>query len=117
MKNSWKWLIVFGVVFIAVLFIALLIFPGSGYGWMPMMGNRGFSNINGFGVIGGIVMMLAFLFIPVVLIGLAVFGVVVLMQRSRNIMPQPQSQSLSCSHCGKPIQADWKVCPHCGNKI
>lgn len=114
MKNGWKWLILFGVVFLAVFILALLIFSGPGYGWMPMMGNRGFSTFNGIGVIGGI-MMLAMLFIPVVLIGLAILGVVMLFERSRS--PLSQSQPLLCSNCGKPIKADWKVCPHCGNKL
>jgi hypothetical protein len=116
MKNAWKWLIVFAVVFVVVLIIALLFSFGSGYGygWMPMMGNRGFSNFNGFGLIGG-VMMLFMLFIPLVLIGLAVFGVVALLQRSGNILTQPQMPA--CSNCGKPLQAGWNVCPNCGTKV
>jgi ribosomal protein L32 len=114
MKNTWKWLLVFGVVFIVVLILALLIFSGSRFGWMPMMGIRGYSTINGFNVIGGF-MMIFMLFIPVVLIGLAVFGVVALMHRSGNTLPQPQMSA--CANCGKPIQAGWKVCPHCGKTI
>ena len=54
MKNVWKWLIVFGAVFVAVLIIALLIFTGSRFGRMPMMGIRGYSTINGLNVIGGL---------------------------------------------------------------
>jgi ribosomal protein L32 len=115
MKNTWKWLLVFGVVFIVVLILALLIFSGSRFGWMPMMGNRGYLTNNGFSMIGGFMMMIAFLFIPVVLIGLAVFGVVALMHRSGNTLPQPQMSA--CANCGKPIQAGWKVCPHCGKTI
>jgi heme/copper-type cytochrome/quinol oxidase subunit 2 len=115
MKNVWKWSIVFGVAFLVVLILALLFSIRSGFSWMPMMGNRGYSTINSFSLIGGFVMMIAFLFIPVVLIGLAVFRVVVLLQRSRNTLPQPQLHA--CAHCGKPIQADWKVCPYCGKNI
>jgi O-antigen ligase len=113
MKNSWKWLIAVGVVLLVVLIIALLIFTRSDYGWMPMMGYRGYLTNNGFGVIGGLIMMIVFLFIPIVLIGLAVFGVVVFLQRSGNKQPQMGT----CARCGKPIQADWKVCPYCGKTI
>jgi hypothetical protein len=79
-----------------------------------MMGNRGFSNFNGFGLIGG-VMMLFMLLIPLALIGLVVFGVVALLQRSGNILAQPQLPA--CSKCGKPLQAGWNVCPNCGTKV
>jgi hypothetical protein len=24
---------------------------------------------------------------------------------------------LTCKHCGKPVQADWKNCPYCGKKL
>jgi hypothetical protein len=113
MKNSWKWLIVFSVVLFAVLILALLLFTGSGFGWMPMMGYRGFLTNNGFSRIGGFMMMIAFLFIPIVLIGLVVLAVVAFLQRPANNQPQMQV----CAHCGKPIQADWKVCPYCGKKI
>ena len=116
MKNGWKWFIVFGAVFIVVLIIGVLIFTGSGFGRMPMMGIRGYSTINGFNVIGGF-MMIVMLFIPVVLIGLAIFGVIALLQRSGNGNTLPQLQMHACAHCGKPIQADWKVCPHCGTKV
>jgi hypothetical protein len=115
MKSMWKWSIVFGVVFIVVLILALLFSFRFGFGWMPMMGNRGYSIINGYSWIGGFMMMLVFLFIPVVLIGLAVLGVVLLVQRSKNTLPQPQLHT--CAHCGKLVQTDWKVCPYCGKTI
>lgn len=118
MKNAWKWLIFFAFVFVVALIIALLFSFGSGssygYGWMPMMGNRGYSNFNGFGLIGG-VMMLFMLLIPLSLIGLVVFGVIALLQRSGNI--PAQSQLPACSKCGNPLQTGWNVCPNCGTKV
>jgi hypothetical protein len=114
MKNAWKWLIVFGVVFIVTLIVALLFFSGSGFGRIPMMGFRGYSTINGFNMTGGFWMMFM-LIIPITLVGLAIFGVVALLQRSGNSFTQTKMHA--CAHCGKPVQSDWKACPYCGKKI
>jgi hypothetical protein len=114
MKNGWKWVILFGVVFMVVFVFALLFSFGSGYGFGPMMGNRGFSGFNGFRVIG-VIMMLFMMAIPLGLIGLAVFGVVYLVDRSRNTAPQ--SKLAACRKCDKELQDDWKVCPNCGTKV
>jgi hypothetical protein len=109
--------LLFGAVFMAVFVLALLFSFGSGYGWMSMMGNRGFSGysgFNGFGVIG-VIMMIFMMLIPLALIGLAIFGVVYLVDRSRN---GPRQAKLdACKKCGEELQEDWKVCPQCGKKV
>jgi hypothetical protein len=117
MKNSWKWVILFGVVFMAVFIFAMLFSFGSGFGWMPMMANRGFSGFsgfNGFGVIG-VIMMLFMMVIPLAFIGLTVLGVVYLVDRSRYVSRQTKLDV--CRKCGEELQDDWKVCPQCGKKV
>lgn len=114
MKNGWKWLIVFGAVFILTFIIALLFFGGLGFGRMPMMGFRGYSTLNGFNMTGGVWMMFLWI-IPITLIGLVILAVVASLQRSDNSSSQTQIQA--CAHCGKLVQSDWKVCPYCGKKI
>ncbi len=78
---------------------------------LGMMGIRGNLPFHGFGIFGGLLMLL----LPVGLISLAVIGVMALLHRSGN--PFSSAHMLACSHCKEPIQADWKVCPHCGTKI
>ncbi len=29
----------------------------------------------------------------------------------------PAGVTNPCKRCGKPLQSDWKVCPHCGKKV
>jgi hypothetical protein len=30
---------------------------------------------------------------------------------------QPPKKEIKCPYCDKPVQADWKSCPHCGRKL
>ncbi len=36
---------------------------------------------------------------------------------SPDISSQENAPARSCSHCGKPAQADWVTCPYCGEKL
>ena len=55
---------------------------------------------------------------PLLFIGLIVLGVVWLVRTVATPgAPQPPAATAACAHCGKPIQAGWKACPYCGEKI
>lgn len=123
MRNFWKYLLVgllaFGLVFaVAFMFLSRGAFGYRGYG---MMGNWGyFPMMGGFGMLGGL-MMLLFIGLPVVLIILAFAGVFGLLNRPQTTVTPPAptapAASRTCPECGKPAQADWTTCPYCGQKL
>jgi len=147
MKNVWKWIIgtAVGLVVLAALLGAGFILRNSchvyrtgariapgfyqrGPGMMPfggfehmrapgMMG-RGIMPFGGF--IGGLV-SLGFLV-------LVVLGIIWLVRSLRKplpvvdvpaAMPEPIPAAVvnPCKKCGRPLEADWNVCPHCGKKV
>jgi hypothetical protein len=63
---------------------------GVSMGWFP-----GFSGIVGLGILG-----------------LVVAGLVALF---RGVGPRQPARV--CAHCGKPLEAGWIACPHCGEKV
>ncbi len=110
------------IVGIAVTLAALFFFGGGmmmggwggrGYGMMGygMMGNWGYSPMNWFGMGLG---MLFMWIVPVGVIALIVYGAVAFMRNAGNSAP---SALVSCPHCGKGAQADWKNCPYCGTAL
>ena len=90
----------------------------EGYSRMPM--HRGF----GF-PFGGFMMVPFFgLFCLVSLgvLGLAVYGIVALVNRPKSENNPPTAEVVEihaepCVKCGRPVQEDWAVCPHCGQKV
>lgn len=107
-------------------------FRGPGYmfgGPNRMFGGRGMMGIGGFGMPfmrGGFFLYLG---LVVIIVGVVLLGAVWLSRRNRAPVaaapaafsapaaaPAPAA-AISCSHCGKPLQAEWKVCPYCGEKI
>lgn len=131
MSKSLQWIIGAGVVLITAVVVISAILPllAAGLGWtggygmmgagqahMPMMGQAGaYGMLGGFGMpFMGIGMFLW----PLALVGLSVLGVVWVartVQTPRT--PQPPPVTAACAHCGKLVQAGWKACPHCGEKI
>jgi uncharacterized membrane protein len=84
---------------------------GRGFGFQhPMMYGFGFFP---FGIF--------ILIIPLVVLGLAIYGfVALLMRRPASTVPvevAPAAPTQSCGNCGKSIQADWKTCPYCGHSL
>jgi hypothetical protein len=51
--------------------------------------------------------------VPLLLIGLAVYAISG--NNPGNVLKPIGSRA--CSNCGKPAQADWKTCPHCGQTL
>jgi hypothetical protein len=62
---------------------------------------------------------------PLAVIGLIVLVVVVVLtRRSPAPVPpppaapaQPAPATTPCTHCGQPLEAGWKACPYCGEKV
>ncbi len=82
--------------------------------------------MNGFGMMSffGFGMLL----IPLLIVGLIVIGVAWLVKsvaapaaaQPPAIVPEAKGSGAAgrfCQHCGKPLQADWKACPYCGEKV
>ena len=89
---------------------------GPGYAGRGMLGT-GFGGWMGIGLV-----MLGRLLFPLLLLALVIGLVVALMRRpAPHIAPVQATASPvmagTCSSCGRPLQADWSVCPYCGQKI
>lgn len=73
-----------------------------------MMGGFGAMGLFGLGMLG----------VPLLFVGLLLLGVVWLVRSAAaTAAPQPPVASAFCANCGKPLQAGWKACPHCGEKV
>jgi hypothetical protein len=98
--------------------------PYGGFGYNmrgPGMMGYGLRTFSGF--IGGL-FMLGFL-------ALVVLGIIWLVRRLNTTKPvnataatpaatpapMPAASVNPCTKCGRPLQADWKVCPYCGKKV
>lgn len=96
-------------------------FPQTGWGgWQGMLGpnhmNGGGPMMGGFGAMS--VFGIGMLLVPLLFVGLVVLGVVWLARSvATPAAPQPPAAGVFCSNCGKPLQAGWKACPHCGEKV
>ncbi|MCX6078701.1 MAG: zinc ribbon domain-containing protein [Chloroflexi bacterium] len=113
MKNIWKWIL--GISLVLVLFFGpylfRLAFPAIGYGYGGMMGSgRGMSAGFSFFPFGMGLMWL----VPLGTIALIVLGIVWFFN---NMNGSKTVQGQTCSSCSKPVQADWKTCPYCGNTL
>ncbi|MEW6093900.1 MAG: zinc ribbon domain-containing protein [Chloroflexota bacterium] len=126
MKNFWKWIL--GIIVVLVVLFGLGIgarllmanfypaYSGGYYGYNhPMMGGGGFSPFGGMMSFGGGFMMLGWL-VPLILIGLVVYGVYSLGKRTPPAAPPP-APFATCPKCGQPVQAGWNHCASCGKKL
>lgn len=148
MNKNIKWILIGMAASFAVLLIAALLFGAfglhgrmpyamGGFGRHPMMdgfdgrgmhdGFRAFGGrpmMGGFGL-PGVLWLLGGLAVPLLIFGLAVYGVIALLRRSRQPQVQVASSSAAapaeatalCAHCGSPTQPGWNHCPACGEKI
>ena len=98
--------------------------PYGGFGYQMrgpgMMGYR----MHPFGGFFGGLLMLGFL-------ALVILGIIWLVRRVRTpsqvqttpVVPAASSEPMPaetlnpCKKCGRPLQADWSVCPYCGKKV
>lgn len=73
-----------------------------------MMGGLGTMGLFGLGM----------LVVPLLFVGLLVLGGVWLVRSMAPPAAPPQlGASASCANCGKALQANWKACPYCGEKV
>ena len=120
MKVNWTAVAVFGGVALLVVLIGVSLLGGyAGYaGWGPggrmmgpgMMGGWGFGP---FGWLGMIFMWL----LPLGFLALLVLGIIWLVKTVTQPGGQLAASSRTCSNCDRPVQADWRVCPHCGQEL
>jgi hypothetical protein len=127
MKNFWKWIL--GIIIVLVILFGLGIgarllmanlYPASSGGYYgyhhPMMGGGGFSPFGGMMSFGGGFMLLGWL-VPLILIGLVVYGVYSLGKRTPPPVAPPPAPFATCPKCGQPVQAGWNHCANCGRKL
>jgi hypothetical protein len=117
------WILGIGLVFMLVLTIMWILpgmvgYRGSMMGGYGMMG-RGFGF--GFSPLGWLGMGLMWI-LPVGILFLVVLGAVSLINNlthptNPNLPIPPAASGRVCQNCGKSAQADWSVCPHCGQKL
>ena len=120
--KTWQWVSIIVVALVACL-IGIVIGPffvfGRGLGGYGMMGGYGGGMMRDFGFtpFGWIGMLLMWVF-PVGVLVLVVLGIVWLV----NVASQPRGQApvapaKTCPNCARPVQADWRNCPHCGTAL
>jgi hypothetical protein len=135
-RSGWLGALVFGLVVLLVFCAGIALLPllfggfggyGPGYfggGWGPggMMGGRGMMGGPGFGLgLFELLSMAVMVGLPVLFLVLLALGIVWLVKYFR--LPQVPGAaaavqpSATCKSCQKPVQADWQVCPYCGNKL
>lgn len=124
-KVNWTQALVFGLVVLLVLIIGLSLLPmffsgwgmmgrGMWGGWCPWCGGTWRFGGGWLGGLFGLLVMLLGLLIPISLLGLLIVGGVWLVRSvSRTTAPPVKT----CPGCGRPVQADWRHCPHCGEEL
>lgn len=125
MKRNVGW-IVLGIGLIALVVLLSVVFF-SGRGWMGgyggMMGGgyhmMPWYGSGGMGIWGWFWMILGWL-IPLGIVILLIAGGVWLgntlsQTKKGELRDKPQLQA--CPQCAKPTEAEWNVCPYCGNAL
>ncbi len=121
MSKGLQWVIGIGIgVVVAAVILSVVwpfVAPQSGWtgGYGSMMGpghmqGWGMPGVFGMGFFG-----LGMFLWPLLFLGLIVLAGVALVRAIGNT--GPSTPTLACPHCGRPIQAGWKACPNCGEKL
>lgn len=120
-KIHWGQITIFALVVLLVLLLGSSLLGGFGsygYGMYPMMGT-GMMSGWGFPVFGWLGMLLMWL-IPLGLLALLVAGFVGLVRMvsgpPATTLQAPRATG-TCSNCDRPTQADWQLCPYCGQSL
>jgi len=120
--KTWQWVSIIVVALVACL-IGAVIGPffvfGRGLGGYGMMGGYGGGMMRDFGFapFGWIGMLLMWVF-PLGVLVLVVVGIVWLVNAvSRPKSQTPVAPAKTCPNCARPVQADWRNCPHCGTAL
>ena len=129
-RMNWAQVAVFGLVALLVLLIGTGAFSPigaswlGGYGgwgaWSGMMG-PGMMGSWGFGPFGWLGMIFMWLF-PLGFLAVLAVGIVWLFRQVSGSSgpvggPSQTAGGQPCPNCGRPVQADWRVCPYCGQQL
>lgn len=119
-KINWTQVGVSAVVVLLVFLIGASLlggFGGYGYGMMGpgMMGGRGFGP---FAWLGMIFMWI----VPLGFLTLLILGIVWLFRQvsgpsGPTVAPPQVPPGETCPNCDRPAQADWQLCPYCGQAL
>ncbi len=127
-RSNWTPVVIIGVVLLILLIGGSLLPLGWGGRWGPWGGMMGPGMMGGWGGSWGAVGPVGWLFsimgllIPLGFLALLVLGGVWLFRQV--VQPQgfatgggPTQPGRSCPNCGRAVQADWQVCPYCGQSL
>ena len=119
-KTNWTSIVIIGLVALLVLLVILSVLPfgwAGGWGAWGMMGRMmgpGVMRPWGFGFFGWLFALLGLL-VPLGLLIVVVLGIVWLVRQVGSISTT-RTQS-ACPSCGRPVQAEWRLCPYCGQAL
>jgi uncharacterized membrane protein len=110
-KNNFQWII----IFLLILVVILVVPRGLSYGYRGSM-HSGYGMMGpgmmGYGMIGFGWLIPVIVLILVIATGVWLGNVFT----GRKTHHQPHSDA-TCPKCSKPIEADWKTCPHCSESL
>ena len=123
-KINWAQVGIFAVVVLLVFLIGVSLLGGYGYG---VMGNRqgmmgpGMMGGWGFGPFAWLGMIFMWI-VPLGFLTLLVLGIAWLFRQvsgtSGPVAAPPQAPpGRPCPNCSRPTQADWQLCPYCGQAL
>lgn len=90
---------------------------GWSEGWCPFCGGTGRYPGGFFGVMFGWLFMLVAILFPLGLLVLLALGIVWLVRAVGRLPSGTAPSPHTCPKCGKPVAADWRLCPHCGEEL
>ncbi len=125
-RVNWVQMLVVGLVVLLVLLIGASWLGGyGGRGmWSGMMGPGMMGNWN-FGSFGWLAMIFMWL-LPLGFLILLGVGIAWLFRQASGSSratgrstgdPSQTETGQPCPNCGRPVQADWQLCPYCGQKL
>lgn len=124
MSKTLQWILGISILLVnaAVVFSLVGLFFAPQLGWNnaygPMtMGPGHMDGGRGMMGFGFPLMGIGMFWFPLLFVGLIVLGVVWLVRTVTPGAAQPPAATATCAHCGRPLQAGWKACPYCGEKV
>ena len=111
MSKQWQWVLGIGALVLVFALAASMILPF----FLPA--TAGYGMMGGWGGMGGGLGMFTW---PLLLIVLVIAGAFWLGRAQNPPSGQGTATPLparTCPQCGQPLQADWKACPHCGERL
>lgn len=119
MNITGREIVIFGLVVLGVLLGGLLLLGvfwglgGMGFGGMMGHGMMGPGTMGGWGILWWLLICL----VPLGLLALLAAGVVWLLSTSRGTQAPLTPAQETCPSCSQPVEAEWRVCPHCGTSL